>query len=338
MTINLDSPGALPALARKIKADIDAYCVQKWNEGPRSHLGASVIGHDCCKNLWFSFRWIHHTVHSGQQYRLFQRGHFEEPRFVDYLEGIGCTVKMFDKVLLYHPESDSYFYGNMETDNTDGHVVEVDGIPTHELEAEKRGVSLDKGKRQIRISACQGHFGGSIDGMCTLPTSYGIEQDVIFLDEFKTQGLGKKFKNFIELVAKGMKSKKAQHFAQMSIYGYKLGIQYGIYMAVNKNDDDLHIEVVKLDWALGEALERKANMIIFSQTPPSGISASPAFFSCVHCDHLQQCFHGGKVDVNCRSCRNAFPIDNAEWKCEHWDAIIPKDAIPNACDMWVSII
>lgn len=336
--INLESPGALPALARQIKADIDAYCVKKYDEGERSHLGASLIGADCCKSLWFSFRWVHHTTHDGRQYRLFQRGHLEEPRFVDYLEGIGCTVKSFSKVLLFHPESDSYFYGNIEEDNTDGHVVEVEGIPTHEQEALKRGVFMDKGKRQIRISGCQGHFGGSTDGLVKLPLHYGIEQDVIFLAEMKTQGVGKKGKNFEELVAKGMKSKKAQHYAQMCMYGFKLKLQYGIYLSVNKNDDELHIEVVKLDWTLGEALERKAGMIIFSQTPPSGISASPAFFSCVYCDHLQVCFHGQPADVNCRSCKNAVPIEDAEWKCEHWNAVIPKDAIPNACSMWVSII
>jgi putative membrane protein len=44
--------------------------------------------------------------------RLLNRGHFEEPRSLSYLEWIGCKVKMFDKVLLYHPESECYFYGN----------------------------------------------------------------------------------------------------------------------------------------------------------------------------------------------------------------------------------
>lgn len=338
MTLNLESPGALPTLARRIKSDIDDYCVKRYNEGPRSHLGASLIGHDCCRHLWYSFRWIKHTVHDGRQYRLFQRGHFEEPRFVSYLEGIGCKVTMFDKVLLYHPESNEYFYGNMDRDNFDGLVCEVEGIATHEVEAEKRGVVLDKGKRQIRISACQGHFGGSIDGMCTLPTHYGISEDVILLTEYKTQGVGKKGKNFDELVAKGMQVKKAQHYRQMCIYAYKLNLNYGIYMAVNKNDDELHIEVLKLDHALGEALERKAGMIIFSQTPPSGISMSPAFFDCTYCDHRNPCFFNEPADVNCRSCIKCRPVEDANWFCEQWNSVVPKEAIPNACSMWESII
>ena len=106
--MNLESPGSLKQIAKQISTDIDAYCVKRYDDGPRSHLGASQIGKNCSKYLWFVFRWIKHTTHNGRQYRLFQRGHHEEPNFVAALEGIGCTVKMFDKVLLYHPESDCY--------------------------------------------------------------------------------------------------------------------------------------------------------------------------------------------------------------------------------------
>jgi len=300
MTLNLESPGALPALARRIKSDIDDYCVWKYNEGVgRSHLGASLIGHECSYYLCLSFRWAHHTVESGRQYRLFQRGHSEEAKIVDLLTGIGCTVKCFD----------------------DEHLED-----TH----------IDKGHRQIRISACKGHFGGSIDGMLKLPERFGIPDDVIFLAEMKTQGVGKKGKNFEELVAKGVKAKKAQHFAQMSIYGYKLGLKYGVYISVCKNDDDIHIEVIKLDWSLGEALERKAGMIIFGETPPSKISMSPAYFTCVYCNMLGVCHNGEPIDRNCRSCKNCSPIDNAEWYCGHWNNIIPKEFLIQGCDNWIS--
>jgi len=334
MTLNLESPGALPALARKIKSDINDYCVRKWDDGPRSHLGASVIGHECSYYLALCFRWAAHKTHDGRQYRLFQRGHFEEARFNDYLTGIGCTLKSFSKVLLYHPESDNYFYGNIEEDNYDGRVEEVEGIPFHELEAEKRGILLDKGKRQIRISACHGHFGGSTDGQAILPKHYNIPEWVLV--EEKTQGLGKKYKNFIDLVAKGMKVKKAQHFAQCCVYGYKLGLNYVVYMAVNKNDDDLHIEVVKLDHALGEALERKAGMIIFGETPPSKISMSPAYFTCVYCDMLEVCHHNAPIAKNCRSCGYSKPVEEAQWYCTQWKNIIPGEFVKTGCEAWIS--
>jgi hypothetical protein len=331
--IDLDSPGTMKQVARRISTDIDEYCVRKWDEGPRSHLGASVIGHNCSYYLSLSFRWAFYKVHEAVQYRLFQRGHFEEPRFINYLTGMGCNVKSFDKVLLFHAESDAYYYGP-EEDCTEGYVQCVEDIPTHEIEAAKRGITLDKGKRQIRISACKGHFGGSTDGQVILPERYGIPEWILL--ELKTQGIGKKGKNFIELTEKGMKIKKAQHFAQCSIYGYKLGLKYVLYIAVNKNTDELHIEVVKLDPFLGEALERKAEMIIFGATPPAKLSMSPAYFECSYCDAKEYCHLGKPVDKNCRSCKNSLAIEDACWYCTQYQQTIPKEFIKDGCGEWIS--
>lgn len=288
--INLEAPGVLKQLAYQIKSEIDKHCVDSNNDGPRSHLGASEIGHNCSRYLWYKFRWIAHKVHDGRQYRLFQRGHFEEPRFVEYLEGIGFKVQMFD---------------------------------------EDRLDEVDKGKRQIRISACKGHFGGSIDGIAER------EDTGRMLTEFKTNGTGKSFN---ELKLEGCQLKKHQHFSQQSIYGYKLGLSHSIYIVVNKNDDDLHVEVVKLDWKLGAELENKAEMIIFSETPPSKLSQSASYYECSWCDLLSVCHNNGSVDKNCRSCKFAFPVDNAEWKCDKWCANIPKEAIKIGCDEWIPIV
>ena len=325
---NLTAPGALAQLSREIKAQIDKHCASHYDTGPRSHLGASMIGNNCSRALWYSFRWISHHHHDGRQQRLFQRGHFEEPRFVGYLEAIGFKVTMFDKILLFHPESDSYFYDSLNDTHAANDVEIVEDHPAHEATAKAKGVYLDKGQRQIRISGCKGHFGGAIDGIAE-------RNGQRFLAEFKTQATGKKF---VELCQKGVKLSKPVHYAQMSMYGYKLGLQYAIYMTVNKNDDDLHVEVVELDWRLGESLERKAEMIIFSQEPPAGVSLSPAYFECSYCDHLKVCHQSGDSLVNCRSCRMASAIEDANWHCEQWDATIPKEHIKAGCPEWKGII
>jgi len=291
--IDLKYPGTLAKLSKQLKNEIDKYCADKYDDGPRSHLGSSEIGHNCSKYLWLKFRWTFHKHHDGRQQRLFQRGHFEEPRFCGYLESVGFKVILFDE------------------------------------EAIARG-ETDKGKMQIRISACKGHFGGSIDGMAEREDFGKV------LCEFKTKGTGK---GFIELKEKGCKAKAPQHFSQQSIYGYKLGLKYSIYMAVNKNDDDLHIEVLELDHNLGADLERKAEMIIFSQEPPNGVSCSPAYFECSWCDAKDVCYSNAKPLVNCRSCKRCKPVEDAAWFCEHWQAIVPsKEAIFVACPEWESII
>jgi hypothetical protein len=56
-------------------------------------LGASQIGQECERRLWYSFRWAPMgESFDGRMLRLFNRGHREEPLFVEELRGIGCQV------------------------------------------------------------------------------------------------------------------------------------------------------------------------------------------------------------------------------------------------------
>lgn len=75
--------------------DIEALIDAAWSldpEKPRSHLGASVIGSECTRALWYSFRWVTSIKHPGRLLRLFNRGHLEEPRFIADLKRIGVEV------------------------------------------------------------------------------------------------------------------------------------------------------------------------------------------------------------------------------------------------------
>lgn len=89
----LDTADGRMQLAEQIEADIDEWCKQAFDDGPRSHLGASAIGGDCDRAIWYQFRWFYHKVFSGKMQRLFQTGHLEEERVIMYLRGIGCTVE-----------------------------------------------------------------------------------------------------------------------------------------------------------------------------------------------------------------------------------------------------
>ena len=60
--------------------------------GSRSHLGASLIGRQCARALWYSFRWYAPSHFDGRMMRLFNRGHLEEMRFIALLKMIGCEV------------------------------------------------------------------------------------------------------------------------------------------------------------------------------------------------------------------------------------------------------
>ena len=217
--------------------------------------------------------------------RLFNRGHREEEKCIQYLKAIGFTVWTVDE-------------------NTG---------------------------EQFRIHGAQGHYGGSADSVGLTPFKE-LDNKPILL-EFKTHNRG----SFSHLIKNGLILGKPQHYAQMCSYGAKFGFSYGMYYAVGKDDDDIYIEFVFLDPRHADDLSRKAEGIIYSQTAPPKISLQSSYYECKFCAMNGICHFHEPMEKNCRSCRNARPVDNAEWFCDRWQNIIPKDFIPTGCDQYYQI-
>ena len=72
----------------------DAYRTDE--DGHRSHMGASLIGGECPRAIWYGFRWATKSNFEGRLLRLFNRGHLEEARFIAMLLMIGCEVYQQD--------------------------------------------------------------------------------------------------------------------------------------------------------------------------------------------------------------------------------------------------
>lgn len=193
---------------------------------------------------------------------------------------------------------------------------------------------FDEDGKQFRISGAMGHYGGSLDGMCKAPARYQLSEDIILSLSFKTNNTGSGY----EKVSKEALSKsKPMHWAQECQYGYKTGIRYCIYMIENKNDSDITFKVIELDWNYGAQLEKKANEIIFSKEPPPRISENPTIFDCKYCHLTDICHKGETPEKNCRSCRNASPVEDAQWFCSAHNSNIPKEFIRQGCDQWLPI-
>ncbi|HHK74713.1 MAG TPA: oxidoreductase [Rhizobiales bacterium] len=58
----------------------------------REHLGASIIGKECLRALWYDFRWALRQLFPGRMLRLFETGQLEEARLVRNLRRTGATV------------------------------------------------------------------------------------------------------------------------------------------------------------------------------------------------------------------------------------------------------
>lgn len=186
---------------------------------------------------------------------------------------------------------------------------------------------------QWRFSILGGHYGGSSDGKCR----HGAYFDNRWLQlECKTHNK----QSFSDLVKNGVKKSKPQHYAQMCVYGKAFGLDMGLYFAVCKDDDDLHIEFVELDNEAANNAERIAEYVINSQTMPTGVSKKGTHFVCKMCHFHAVCHSGQSADHNCRSCRFARPSDEGEaaWVCERWNIPIPREHAGKGCGEWSSII
>lgn len=86
----------LPAAVTSPTVDAIYRAYEARREPPRGHLGASVIGRPCSRQLWYGFRWAYAEQHSGRLLRLFERGQREEPALSADLRAIGVQLHTVD--------------------------------------------------------------------------------------------------------------------------------------------------------------------------------------------------------------------------------------------------
>lgn len=260
----------------------DAY--RQGEEPFRTHLGASLIGGECARAIWYGWRWATKPTFSGRILRLFNRGHLEEARFIALFLMIGCQV-----------------------------------------------YQQDENGKQYRISHAEGHFGGSGDGIAVGLLELQPGQPCLL--EFKTHSE----KSFIEVVKKGVREAKFEHYVQMQMYMKKMGLAVALYGAVNKNTDALHLEYIFLDNATADQFLHRGELLVWMDEAPNKISQTPGFFKCKWCDHAPVCHMNRAPDRNCRTCKFSRPVKNAQWVCmkevEH--VVIDKQRQFTGCDSYI---
>ena len=103
-----------------------------------------------------------------------------------------------------------------------------------------------------------------------------------------------------------------------------------MYLAVNKDNDDLYIERIEHDQEFAERLLEKAGRIIFAPVPPERLSADPSWYLCRFCDHAALCHQAGAAAVNCRTCIDATPVMGG-WHCQRQDCSLTEADQRQAC-------
>ena len=258
----------------------EQYEKRNESEQQRTYLGASVIGRECKRALWYSFRWAKKERFEGRLLRLFETGHLAETRFVHDLRSIGATV---------------------------------------------HDVNPSTGA-QFSFSDLGGHMRGSMDGCANNIPCAGKHWLVL---EFKTHNA----KSFADLKKKGVEKAKPEHFIQMQVYMGWSAMQRALYLAVNKDTDELYSERLQFDKIVFEKAISKAESIIFAEQPPPKINDDPKYYLCAWCSHNGICHSHQVPAVSCRTCVHSTPEREGDgrWSCAKHGPEIPTDFARKGC-------
>lgn len=266
-------------LGEAIKEIADAFDPNE-EKHPRKHLGASLIGRECTRYLWLSWRWAFWKKVPARIVRLFNRGHLEEARWIALVRQAGFTTSHLT------PEG-----------------------------------------KQLRISGVGGHYGGSLDGViwgcCEIPNEWGLL-------EFKTWNKN----TFAKLQKFGVKEAKNEHYVQCQQYMAKMGLKFTLYCAVCKDDDEIHLEIIRPDRISVGLTENRAQGIITSIAAPPKVSASPLYQTCKFCDAFDVCHGGQPIMKTCRSCEHVYPADGGKWICGHRNVELSAEQQFAACESY----
>lgn len=166
--------------------------------------------------------------------------------------------------------------------------------------------------QQDKVRAVGGHLRGKIDG------------EVIGLPESKTQHVveckSSNAAGFRLLVKDGVQKAKPLHYATMQFYLKQKGLDRCLYMATNKDDEDIHIERVRLDVEFAIRAEARIERIIMAAEPPSRLCGKRDDFRGKFCRQAAVCWGEEMPRAHCRSCLHSSPLldGNAGWDCARW--------------------
>jgi len=275
----------------------DAYRAEK-EDGHRAHLGASMLGDECPRKVWYNFRWATKPAFSGRILRLFNRGHLEEGRIIAMLLMIGAEVWQQD---------------------ANGKQFRISWAEGH------AGGSGDGVARRIPDLSADLPF---IMEFKTHSEKYFIEI-AGKLDQWRAYVAGTG--NF---TGKGVRECKPEHYTQMQLYMRKMGLTVALYVASCKNTDDLYMEIIYLNPEYADQYLQRGEDLVWRESAPKKINTSAGFFKCRFCDDRPVCHLGAAPDINCRTCQFSSPEKGAAWSCSKHKMQLSKEKQLVGCPDW----
>ena len=168
--------------------------------------------------------------------------------------------------------------GNVIEDYLISLLKKVDGISIFEK---------DDDGNQYGVEFLNGRVKGHIDGVIVgLPESK--EPHLLEIKSMKNSV-------FNQYKKKGLKANSDTYHGQMQLYMGGLNLSNGLFIAMNKDNQELYVERVKFCEFEFKVLKAKAESILNSNTPPIKAYGKPeTFFKCKMCNHREECMSYGE--------------------------------------------
>lgn len=190
----------------------------------------------------------------------------------------------------------------------------------------------DSEGKQFRIVEFGGHVGSAIDGI-VIGCPDLSDPSVAILTEMKTHGE----KSFLKLKKEGCQSAKFVHYVQQQVYMNKMDLRASLYLAVNKNTDEIYAELIPYDEVVAMHFIDRSRQIAGADEAPVGLSNKGAsWFECKMCDYSGICYRGEEPVRSCRTCRYSIAKEDGQWHCRHSvvNATISTDQQVASCDYY----
>lgn len=192
------------------------------------------------------------------------------------------------------------------------------------------GYTVSERQKEISLPGGLGHTGVTLDGIVFDPTE-GAHKVL----ELKTT----KASDWNKLAKDGVQVAKPQHFSQMQFGMRCTGLKGAIYVAENKDTNELYVEEVLVDFDHANKLVDLAIQLV-TDGNFNGFKCSdrPDWWQCKFCGAFDLC-HGERFPrAHCLTCCHSTPSEGGKWTCARAGGNeIPDDVLPCGCDFHIFI-
>lgn len=323
------------------------------DQGVRGYLGASMIGGECERAVWYKFVGAAPSRIPARIHRKFDGGHDKEARVVQWLREAGYEV--MDKnprARSEHGQYGAYIWGGIFGGHTDGFVRGSDrheildlGESWHLLECK------DMTSARYWYEEDDTNYEHPMGNRHPTehPTKYGNPADVtgawwkMHRDgvHHQNQAYYSQLQAYMGLTRETHPSNGKPIWEHWGLDG---PVNRALFVAVNTDTEQIHAELVEFKSKWWRAIKARALRIIRADKPPERIRETALYPPCSFCDYRGICHGGRPMEKSCKTCKHStikLPGDGNFFGSQHaWLCTYHEEGCGDfaACDAYEPIV